>query len=184
MSLKTFTGFLIGMFFGFLIFNLGARVALENSEVKIVQAVEPDESPTRAQSPLPTPTSTPKSTPTPKPTATSTPTPVPTPTPMPQPSFTEEQINGFIERFSSQYSIDPNELRHIALCESGLNPFAYNSGYAGLFQFGSTTWRGYRNGLNEDPNPELRFNAEEAVQTASYALSLGKRHIWPNCVPK
>jgi len=29
----------------------------------------------------------------------------------------------------------------------------------------------------------LRFNAEEAVQTAAFALSQGKTSIWPNCSP-
>lgn len=139
---------------------------------------------------LPSSSSSPTLEPTPDPTPLATPTlqamqsaTAKAGTPPPQPTFTSAEINGFIERFASQYGIDPNVLRHIAVCESGFNPMASNLGYAGLYQFGPTTWRNYRLALGEDPNVDLRFNAEEAVQTAAYAISLGKFHLWPNCKP-
>ncbi len=131
-------------------------------------------------------TPTPTAIPTPTPTATPTPKPkpVPTKTPIPQPTVSSQQINEFIERFASQYGVDPNVLRYMALCESGFNPLASHVGYAGLYQFGSITWKNIRAEIGEDPNPVLRFNAEEAVQTVAYAISKGKRALWPNCYPK
>lgn len=133
--------------------------------------------------PSPKPTVKPTPKPTTKPTPKVTPTRVPTPTPIPQPLFTSQQVNQFIDRFAGQYAVDPNVLRHIAVCESGFNPAAQNTVYAGLFQFNPTTWANIRKQIGEDVNPDLRFNAEEAVQTAAYALSQGKTGIWPNCMP-
>lgn len=135
--------------------------------------------------PVPTEIPTESPTPTPEPTEVPTPKPTvkPTPTPLPQPKYTSEEINHFIDRFAGQYGVDANVLRHIALCESGFNPAASHAGYAGLFQFGSATWKNIRKEIGEDINPDLRFNAEEASQTAAYALSQGKSAIWPNCKP-
>lgn len=130
---------------------------------------------------MPKPTPTPS--PTPRPTPSPTPIPTSTPTPAPLVTFTPEQIHGFIERFAAQYGVNPNVLRHIAVCESGFNPLAYNVGYAGLYQFGPTTWAKFRRQIGEDANLDLRFNAEEAVQTAAYALSVERGGIWPNCLP-
>lgn len=134
-------------------------------------------------SPTPMATFTPTPIPTPSPTKAPTPRPTMTPTPVPQPTFTSEEINGFIDRFAAQYSVSPDVLRHIALCESGFKPEAHNAGYAGLYQFGTITWKNIRKEFGEDINPDLRFNAEEAVQTAAYAVSMGKSGIWPNCHP-
>jgi hypothetical protein len=131
-------------------------------------------------SPTPTvvvPTEQPTSTPTPLPTK------VPTPTAIPQPKFSSEEIQGFIERFAAQYAVDANVLRHLAVCESGFNAEAVNGAYAGLFQFAQTSWRTNRAIMGEDPNPDLRFNAEEATQTAAYMVSQGRGAIWPNCYP-
>jgi hypothetical protein len=105
---------------------------------------------------------------TPIPSPLSSPTPVPLATPKPlakggQPVVTSQQINDFIDRFASQYGVDPNVLRAIAICESGFNPKAYRASYAGLFQFGSITWKNLRLEIGEDVNPDLRYNAEEAV---------------------
>ena len=37
--------------------------------------------------------------------------------------------------------------------------------------------------MGEDPDISLRYNAEEAVQTAAYNLSINNAGIWPNCAP-
>jgi len=135
----------------------------------------------------PTPSVTP--TPTPSPTATPTPTPTPiptlTPTPTPQlpPPVSSQEIHAFIERFAAQYGVDPNVLRHIAVCESGFNPLASKLSYSGLYQFGPNTWKNYRLMMGEDPSVELRYSAEEAIQTAAYVLSINRAYIWPSCVP-
>lgn len=127
----------------------------------------------------PTPTLIPTLTPSP----TLTPTLTPTPTAIPQPDFTSEQINGFIERFAGQYRVDPNVLRALAICESGFRAKAVNGSYWGLFQYNANTWKNNRVPMGEDPDISLRFNAEEATQTAAYMLSLGKGYAWPNCNP-
>lgn len=145
------------------------------------ETLTPTPSPTLTPTPTLEPTKTP--TPTLKPKPTPTPTLTPTPTPILQPSVSSEQINGFIEKFAGQYGVDPSVLRSIAVCESGFNPLATNLVYAGLYQFTPTAWIKYRELLGEDTNPDLRFNAEEAVQTAAFVLSLGQTFIWPSCVP-
>jgi hypothetical protein len=144
-------------------------------------SIEPSPTSTPVETPEPTPIPTPTPTNSPKPTV--TPTVKSTPTPVPQPVFSSQEINGFVDRFASQYGVNADVLRHVALCESGFNPLAMNLGYAGLYQFGSTTWKNIRNSFGEDPNPDLRLNAEEAVQTAAYAISIGKGGLWPNCMP-
>ena len=139
--------------------------------------------PTSTPTESPKPTLTPTATPTKSPTPTISPTKKPTPTAVPQPIFSSEEINGFINRFASQYGVSADVLRHIALCESGFNPLAEHLGYVGLYQFGGVTWKNIRNSFGEDPSLDLRSNAEEAVQTAAYAISIGKKGIWPNCYP-
>jgi len=128
-------------------------------------------------------------TPNPSPTFTPTPTPSPTPSPSPTPTLilppkiAPELIHSYIERFSAQYSVDPNVLRHLAVCESGFDPLAINGKYVGLYQFAKVTWQNNRIIMGEDINPDLRLNAEEATQTAAYLVSLGKKNLWPNCYP-
>ena len=131
--------------------------------------------PTAVPSPTPSPTLTP--------TPTFTPRPPRVPTPLPQPQFTPEQIYSFTQKYGGQYGVDSNVIRHIALCESTFDPLARNYIYAGLFQFDARTWKVYRQKMGEDPHPDLRYHAEEAVQTAAFALSLGQGRIWPNCQP-
>jgi hypothetical protein len=146
------------------------KVLAETSATSPMPSASPEPTPIESPTPLPTPS------PTPKPSAVETP-------PTPKQIYSSEQINGFIDRFAGQYAVDPNVLRHIAICESGFNPLAYRAGYAGLYQFGSATWKNLRVKIGENTNPDLRFDAEEAAQTAAYALSIGDKVIWPNCQP-
>lgn len=132
--------------------------------------------------PLETPSASPSASPTIKPTDSAVLTASPSAQPTPKGASSSE-INGFIDRFSSQYGIDPNVLRYIAICESGFRSNAENAGYVGLYQFGPVTWKNLRQEFGEDINIDLRYSAEESVQTASYALSKGKSGIWPNCIP-
>lgn len=74
-------------------------------------------------------------------------------------------------------------LRHIAICESGFRSSAKNGPYGGLYQFDETTWKSSRRVMGEEIDPQLRFNAEEAVQTAAYLISKDKFYLWPNCKP-
>jgi hypothetical protein len=142
-------------------------------------------SPTLSPSPIPspTPTPTPSPSPTPSPIPIPKPSPTPSPSPSPQVKYQPEQIHGFVEKFANQYGLDPNKLRHIAICESGFNPLAENLNYQGLYQFSPNTWIHYRNLINQDPNPDLRLDAYASVETAAYVMSLKRTHIWPNCQP-
>ena len=132
--------------------------------------------PTAIPTQMPTPTFTPAPTP--------TPTPIPTPTPTPFPAASSAQINAFIDQYAAHFSVDPNVLRHLAFCESTFNPLAEKLDYAGLYQFDQRTWRVYREMLSQDTDPDLRFNAEQAVLTAAYVLSIGRGGIWPSCLPE
>lgn len=154
----------------------------EGSVLSSEDLAEPTDTPTSTPTPTPTLTPTPSLTPTP--TILPTPTLTPTSTPAPKAAtYTQEQVQGFIERFAAQYGVDQHVLRHIAVCESGLNPLAENGPYAGLFQFASLTWQNNRILLGEDTGLHLRFDAEEAAQTAAFILSTRGGGVWPNCVP-
>ncbi len=112
-----------------------------------------------------------------------TPTLPPAPRYVSQPKFTDEEINNFISRFAGQYEVDAEVLKKVAECESGSNADAINGIYVGLFQFDSGSWRSLRDQMGEESDPNIRFNAEESVQTAAFALSNGRGSIWPNCIP-
>lgn len=164
--------FLLGYFgMGFIHKRFKNKMVLSDSSEKISYPT------TLPTTPIPTPTQTPS--PTPKPTN----APIPTPTYIPQLKASPQEIHGFMERFSGQYGIDVNVLRHVAVCESDFDPLAQNGKYAGLYQFDVVTWQNNRRLMGEEINPDLRFNAEEAVQTAAFLISKGKRYLWPNCFP-
>lgn len=176
--------FLPILFIGFLI----TICLLINKQEKGVLGLEEENKETPTATPVttitPTPTMTPSSSPSLSPTPSSTATPTITPKPLPTATpVSSQEVNGFIERFSAQYGVDPNVVRHVAICESGFRSNAVQGIYVGLFQFGPTTWKNIRVEFGEDPNPSLRFSAEESVQTAAYAISKGKGGIWPNCLP-
>ena len=171
--MRILVSFILGFIFSFLL----ARNQIWKGEVLGESEQIIDVTNSNTPSPTQTPTATIEPSPTQKPTS----TPLPTATPTPQ--FSSEQIHSFIERFSSQYGVDPNVLRHIAVCESGFNSNAINGPYIGLYQFGSVTWESNRKLMGEDIDPELRLNPEESTQTAAYAVSQGKGGLWPNCYP-
>ncbi len=132
-------------------------------------------------SPIPIPTVTPS--PTPRPTQTPKPTPFPTSTPLPVfPAFSKDQLNHWIKHYSSLYSVSEELLKKIAVCESKLNPKAQNGPYAGIYQFSSNTWKSTRGTMNLDSDPNLRFNAEEAIKTAAFKISISGPGAWPNCM--
>jgi soluble lytic murein transglycosylase-like protein len=137
--------------------------------------------PTMLPTVLVTPSASPSASLTPSPTV--SPTATPTPSVISESPFTLEEIQGFFEKYSGKYGVDIHYLRHVAVCESGFNPLATNNIYAGLFQFDPATWKSFRNIMDEDPDPNLRFNGKEAVKTAAYLFSIGKSSLWPNCVP-
>jgi len=128
--------------------------------------------------PSPASTPTPMSSPIPKPTNTPMSSPTPAPPPIP---ITTQQLDSWFTTYSAYYSIDRQKLWLIAVCESNLNPSALNGNYAGLYQFSEGTWRTTRVRMNLNPDPQLRFNAEEAIRTAAFRISTVGLSAWPNC---
>ena len=171
-----FLGLIVTLIIGLgFVFQSNRQEAAVLSET--IENISPTLTPTSTPSPSPSPT------PTQTPTLIPTPTITPTPSPVPPPPVSQQEIQGFIERFAGQYGVDPNVLRHIAVCESGLNPNASSLNYGGLYQFSPGAWGRYRIQLGEDANADLRYNAEESVQTAAYVLQLNQGYIWPSCLP-
>lgn len=130
----------------------------------------------------PTPTPTPSPTPAPSPTPSPSPTPNPSPTPSPTPTaYSGSDLDGWFEKYAREYGIDRMLLFKIAVCESGLRANAVNGPYGGVFQFTAGSWISTRTTMNLDPNPDLRFNPEEAIRTAAFKISVSGTGAWPNC---
>jgi hypothetical protein len=130
------------------------------------QTITPTQEPSPTQTPIPT------QSPTPRPTATPTPTIIP---------VTSQQLDAWFTEYSNHYSIERRKLWLMAVCESNLKPHAINGDYGGLYQFSTNTWISTRRQMNADPNPQLRFNAEEAIKTAAFKISTVGLSAWPNC---
>lgn len=131
---------------------------------------------------IPTVTPNPTPTPTLTPTPTIRPTPIPTriPTPTIQP-ITAGQLDVWFTDYSNKYSVDRQRLWNIGVCESNLRPAATNGNYGGMFQFSGQTWKSTRQQMGESTDPQLRFNAEEAIKTAAFLLSTRGHSPWPSC---
>lgn len=151
--------------------NQGGKVLAVKTEIspKIEQAATPTVSPTLI--PTPTPTLEPK------------PTKIPMPTPKPQAKYSSEEIYNMINQYAGEKGVNPNVIRHIAICETGFRPEARNGIYAGLFQYDAPTWSSFRKIMGADADPDLRYDAREAIKTTVYLVSLGKQYLWPNCHP-
>lgn len=95
-------------------------------------------------------------------------------------------LDALFEKYASEYGLSASVIKHIAKCESGLRPEALSSNglYGGLFQFVASTWSGNRKSMGLDPDPQLRFNAEEAIKTAAYKISRDGYGAWPVCGKK
>jgi len=107
-------------------------------------------------------------------------TPSLTPTPT-LPPVTSSQLDQWFTKYSNLYSIDRQKLWKVAVCESNLRPGATNGDYGGLYQFSTNAWKSTRRAMNLDPNPELRFNPEEAIKTAAFKISIVGFSPWSNC---
>lgn len=114
-----------------------------------------------------------------------------------QPIKTEDPVNPVIvsipepsdktplyQQYGAVYGVDPVIMQKIASCESGERAEANNGPYGGMFQFATATWVSNRKAMGEDPNPVLRFNAEEAVKTAAFKMSRDGYGAWPACSRK
>lgn len=95
-------------------------------------------------------------------------------------------LDALFVKYGQEYGVSSEVLKRIAQCESGLRPEALskNGLYGGLFQFVSSTWSSNRRAMGLDPDPALRFNAEEAIKTAAFKISQGGIGAWPHCGKK
>jgi len=169
---------------------------IEFSQVKAFNIVQPSSSPSPTYKPtvsqdtttqnlsdglitieeiIPTATPTPTNTPTPTPTST------PTPMPTPQPIVTSSDLESLFGKYAGEYSVDKEQLKKIANCESGFNAGASFLDYGGMFQFSASSWSSTRQQMNQDPNPDLRYNAEESIKTAAFKISVHGPSAWPSC---
>jgi hypothetical protein len=94
------------------------------------------------------------------------------------------EVYTFIEKYAGEYGVDKKMMYQIAKCESGLRSDAVNGSFGGVYQFLASTWVSNRNAMGLDPNPELRFHAEEAVKTAAFKMSQDGFSAWPTCSSK
>jgi hypothetical protein len=90
-------------------------------------------------------------------------------------------FEAYFDKYSSQYKVNKNTLKAIAMCESTMNPKAVNYIYAGMFQYDEQTWIAVRKEMKLDPNPQLRFSAKEAIETTAYKIAQEGTGAWPVC---
>jgi soluble lytic murein transglycosylase-like protein len=155
---------------------INTKVDKQNTPAVLALEAAPQNSPSSTLPPTPTETIAP----TPKPTRIPTKKPSPTPSPTPV-KITQAELENLFEKAASHYSIEKQKLRTLAYCESRFNPTATNGIYGGLYQFSSSTWKSTRIAMNQDPNPNLRFNPEAAINTAAFKISTSGLSAWPYC---
>ena len=91
------------------------------------------------------------------------------------------ELQALFTKYGSEYGVDEQLLEKIAHCESGFNPQAVNGPYGGMYQFLVSTWISNRKAMGLDPDPSLRFDAEEAIKTTAYKISKDGTNAWPVC---
>lgn len=50
-----------------------------------------------------------------------------------------------------------------------------------MYQFTTETWIATRKSMGADTNPDLRYGAKEAIETAAYKIANGGVNAWANC---
>ena len=95
----------------------------------------------------------------------------------------ESPYEALFAKYGAQFGVDPLVLKKIAWCESHYNfdSVGGNGAYGGMFQFSASTWASTRNAMGTDPNPELRFDPEQAIMTAAFKIAAGGIRAWPVC---
>lgn len=164
--------------------NLDNKKVLGSQKITAIQRITPTLTPKATPLPTftvaPTPTEILPPTETLMPTATS----IPTETPTPKPTIrvhNSSDLDRWFEQYANQYGVSRDKLFNVAVCESFLRPDAVNGDYGGLYQFATFTWQTTRTAMGLDTNPDLRFNPEESIKTASFKIANGGASSWPNC---
>lgn len=132
-------------------------------------------------------------TPSPNPFANPLPSPLPSHTPVTSVSpanppaaavLPATNYESLFEQWSTHFGVDVNLLKHIARCESRFNPASIGGIYGGMYQFSASTWKSTRTSMEHDPDPNLRFDANEAIKTAAFKIASGGQSAWKNCLPR
>jgi hypothetical protein len=63
-----------------------------------------------------------------------------------------------------------------------MNPGSNGGIYGGMFQFDTQTWISTRTRMGLDTNPDLRYNAEEAIKSAAFKISQDGTRAWSGCL--
>ncbi len=90
-------------------------------------------------------------------------------------------LDELFKQYGGQYNVDDKLLARIAKCESDFNQVAISGPYGGMYQYLASTWISTRRDMGLDPNPELRFDAREAVLTSAWKIAHGGIDAWPVC---
>lgn len=101
-----------------------------------------------------------------------------------QPTPSMEEFELMFNAYGNYYGVNPKQLRHLALCETRFRPHVTNGRHAGLYQYNPTTWSATRERMGLDPNPDLRFDAEEAIKTTAYKIAREGSGAWVVCSNK
>lgn len=101
-----------------------------------------------------------------------------------QPAPSMELLDQMFLAYGNYYKINPKQLRHLALCESRFRPYVTNGQHAGMFQYNPRTWSATRERMGLDPNPDLRFDAEESIKTTAYKIANEGSGAWVVCSNK
>jgi soluble lytic murein transglycosylase-like protein len=101
--------------------------------------------------------------------------------PPPATPISPDELTAYFVTYGDAFNVDPNILRSIAHCESTFRPNAQNGPYGGLYQYLASTWSSTRNAMGLDPDPNLRYDAEEAIKTTAWKISVGGIGAWPTC---
>lgn len=95
----------------------------------------------------------------------------------------DSPYEGVFDQYSAQFGVDKTVLKKIAWCESHYNAGSQSKSgaYGGMYQFSASTWASTRQAMGADPNPDLRFDANEAILTAAFKIAAGGIRAWPVC---
>lgn len=99
-------------------------------------------------------------------------------------TYPESQYDAWFNQYGSQFGVEPELLKKIAYCESHYNPGAQNGPYGGMYQYLDSTWQATRNLMGLDPDPDLRFDAEQSIMTSAFKIKAGGIRAWPVCAFK
>ena len=93
------------------------------------------------------------------------------------------ELDPLFEKYATLFGVDSSVLKYIAKCESNYNPaiISKNGLYGGLYQYSASTWISTRRAMGLDENPNLRFDAQQAIHTTAFKISQGGIGAWPTC---